>query len=137
MTSLMHSNRLNFGERKWGEKYREGIELFGKDYNTLRNYKYYVAGRFELSVHADNLSWMHHAIAAPLDNFDEWPDRAVDESLYAFFDPFNGVFSLMARDSTVGVLRGLRHFRARGAEDARQCSPGSSPRETESGRPAL
>ena len=30
---------LNYGERKWGEKYKEALEKTGYDYQTLRNDK--------------------------------------------------------------------------------------------------
>ena len=69
---------LNFGERRYGENYTAGLELFGKNYNTLKSYKI-VAGRFEKVRRRTNLSWAHHREAAAQSDPDEWLDRAEDE----------------------------------------------------------
>jgi N6-adenosine-specific RNA methylase IME4 len=57
---------LNFGERKYGEKYTAALEATGFEYQTVRNAKW-VAGRFELSRRRDNLSWSVHAEVAALE----------------------------------------------------------------------
>lgn len=56
---------VRFGERKWGEKYAQAIEVTGKDYGTIRNATY-VAERFDLSRRRDNLTFAHHQEVAPL-----------------------------------------------------------------------
>ena len=58
---------LNYGERKWGEKYVEAIEKTGYEYKTLRNDKW-VAARVDLSRRRDKLSFDHHASVANLES---------------------------------------------------------------------
>ena len=50
---------------EWGDKYTEACERFGREKQSLKNYKW-VAGSVELSVRTDNLSWEHHKLVAPL-----------------------------------------------------------------------
>ena len=45
---------LNYGERKWGEKYAQAIEETGLDYGTLANYVY-VAKALPFSLRSENL----------------------------------------------------------------------------------
>lgn len=57
---------LLYGEGKpeWGDKYAEACERFGREEQTLKNYKW-VASEVQLSVRTDNLSWEHHKLVAP------------------------------------------------------------------------
>ena len=50
---------LNFGERKWGEKYTQAIEETGLDYDTLATYKR-ISQIFEFTPRGVNLSWSAH-----------------------------------------------------------------------------
>lgn len=56
---------LNYGEKKWGEKYSQVLEDTGIDYGVLRN-DAYVAGKVDLSRRRDNLSFAHHQDIADL-----------------------------------------------------------------------
>jgi N6-adenosine-specific RNA methylase IME4 len=66
---------LNYGETRYGEKYKEAIEATGYDYQTLRNEKQ-IARRFEVSRRRDKLSWSHHTEVAGVR-----PDELADELL--------------------------------------------------------
>lgn len=55
---------LNYGEKRWGEKYEEAMEKTGFDYGTLRNDRY-VATQVNLSLRNDKLSFTHHFVVAP------------------------------------------------------------------------
>lgn len=57
---------LNYGERTWGEKYRDAMDLTGFEYQTLRDYAY-VADKVHLSLRNDNLTFEHHKKVAPLE----------------------------------------------------------------------
>jgi N6-adenosine-specific RNA methylase IME4 len=50
---------LNFGERKWGEKYAQAIEETGLDYGTLMNYVW-VSKALPFSLRSENLSYSAH-----------------------------------------------------------------------------
>lgn len=54
---------INFGERKFGEKYSQALYITEYKYGTLRNAAY-VSGRYEIRDRHPNLSWRHHADAA-------------------------------------------------------------------------
>jgi hypothetical protein len=71
-----------YGEKRYGDKYAEAIELTGMEYQTLRNVVS-VSRAVELSRRRDNLSWSHHAEVASLDpaRQEEWLDRADTEHL--------------------------------------------------------
>ncbi|HEV8525664.1 MAG TPA: MT-A70 family methyltransferase [Terriglobales bacterium] len=56
---------LNYGSRRFGEKYTQALEDTSYDYQTLRNYAW-VAEHVDLSRRRDNLSWGHHAEVAAL-----------------------------------------------------------------------
>lgn len=73
---------LNYGERRWGERYTEAVEATGYDYQTLRNMKA-VAGGIELSRRRDNLPFTAHAEVAGLspEKADAVLDRAESEGL--------------------------------------------------------
>jgi hypothetical protein len=70
---------LAFGQMKYGRRYKEGIDVTGLEYQTLRNYAV-VARRFDLSRRRDNLSFQHHAevCALPDDDQDFWLDLAAE-----------------------------------------------------------
>lgn len=71
---------LNYGERKYGETYAQGIEQTNLDYQTLQDAAW-VARNVELSLRNENLSWSHHREVASLDppQQQEWLDRAESE----------------------------------------------------------
>jgi hypothetical protein len=54
---------INFGEKEYGEKYSQALEITKYDYGTLRNAAY-VAKRYPLNERRVNLSWRMHADAA-------------------------------------------------------------------------
>lgn len=56
---------LNYGERRWGKTYAQAARATGYDVRTLRNIAY-VAGRVQVSLRNDGLSFTHHALVAPL-----------------------------------------------------------------------
>lgn len=68
---------LLYGAHTYGGRYKQGIELTGLDYQTLRNYAT-VARRFEISRRRERLSFHHHAELCPLppEQQDTWLDRA-------------------------------------------------------------
>lgn len=55
---------LNYGERKWGERYKEAIETTGHAYQTLRNAAWVAREFSDLSLRKDKLSWSHHLLLA-------------------------------------------------------------------------
>ncbi len=58
---------LNYGERSYGETYREALETFPDlELQTLMNFKS-VAARVEISRRRE-ISWSHHEVVAVLDN---------------------------------------------------------------------
>jgi len=73
---------LRLGERKWGDKYTEAVELTGMSSGVLRD-AVWVANQFDhLSRRRDKLSWSHHREVAGLatpEEQDEWLDRAEAE----------------------------------------------------------
>jgi hypothetical protein len=56
---------LNYGERRYGEKYAKAAEATGFDYQTLVNDRN-VAAKIEINRRRLNLSWSHHAEVAAL-----------------------------------------------------------------------
>lgn len=71
---------LNYGERRWGDKYKEALQVTGRPYGTLRNYKS-IASTFDLSRRRDKLTWNHHATVAASENADILLERAEKEKL--------------------------------------------------------
>ena len=71
---------LRYGERTYGEKYAQAINLTGYDYGTLAN-AVYVAGRVELSRRRESLSFGHHQAVAALSpaQQERWLDAAAPE----------------------------------------------------------
>lgn len=53
------------GEARWGEMYAQAMDETGLEYGTLRNYKY-TAGKIDLSLRSDKLSFLHHREVAAL-----------------------------------------------------------------------
>ena len=71
---------LVFGQREYGNRYKQAIAATGLDYQTLRNYAW-VAGRFAADRRRDTLSFGHHAEVAALgeDDQEAWLRRTVVE----------------------------------------------------------
>ena len=61
---------INYGERKWGERYAQAIEDIEAQYQTLRNWSY-VAAQVPLSLRRDKLTYSHHAEVASLNASDQ------------------------------------------------------------------
>ena len=68
---------LNYGERRWGEKYAQAIDESGFEYQTLNADKW-LAAKIEFMRRRINLSWSHHREVGALkpDEQDMWLDRA-------------------------------------------------------------
>lgn len=68
---------LVYGQERYADRYRTGVQAAGLDYQTLRNYAW-VARHFELRRRRENLSFGHHAEVASLPpaQADTWLDRA-------------------------------------------------------------
>jgi hypothetical protein len=73
---------VRYGTARWGERYVEAARITGYDVHSLRNMAY-VAGRFELSLRRDNLTWSHHALLASLEPGEQraWLNRASQDRL--------------------------------------------------------
>ena len=56
---------INYGEKRYGEKYDEALKRTELAYQTLRDYAY-VAGRVQMSFRNDNLDFTHHRVVAKL-----------------------------------------------------------------------
>lgn len=56
---------INYGEKRWGDKYEEALARTGLAHQTLRNYAY-VARKVDLSCRHDKLSFEHHYVVAKL-----------------------------------------------------------------------
>jgi N6-adenosine-specific RNA methylase IME4 len=53
------------GRPEWGDKYEQAISLFGKDYDTIAEYKR-VADAFQITERSVNLPWSAHLAVASL-----------------------------------------------------------------------
>jgi len=75
---------LRFGERKWGEMYKEAEEITGFSKQTLRNNKW-VSDKVEMSVRTDKLPYQHHEIVAALPQREQkkWLGKAIEDNLSA------------------------------------------------------
>jgi hypothetical protein len=75
---------LNYGEgeKEWGEKYTQAVEVTGLTVGYLRNVAY-VARQVDLSRRNDKLSFHHHRIVAPLEPEEQrdWLTRAFEEGM--------------------------------------------------------
>lgn len=68
---------LNYGERAYGEKYAQAMDVTGLEYDTLSSYRW-VAAEIEPCLRKQKLSWSHHKEVAALEPAEqaEWLDRA-------------------------------------------------------------
>lgn len=75
---------LVYGERTYGERYSQALNLTGLEYQTLANCVW-VASRIEFSRRREHLSWKHHAEVAACDEAEReaWLDLAERERLSA------------------------------------------------------
>jgi hypothetical protein len=97
---------LNYGETKYGEKYKPAIEATGYDYQTLANEKQ-VSRRFQISRRREDLSWSHHAEVAGVD--DDIGDKLLQQA--------------ETEQLTVKELRGIvRNIKA--IKDTKRIEPG-------------
>jgi len=56
---------VNYGEKAYGEKYTEAVDVVGLDYETARKYAY-VAHNVELCLRRHNVGYSIHKEIAPL-----------------------------------------------------------------------
>lgn len=73
---------INYGEKRWGEKYEQAVKITGLSYSTLADAAR-LAGRFEFTRRRVNLSWSHHreVEGLPEDDQEHWLNRAEAEGL--------------------------------------------------------
>jgi hypothetical protein len=73
---------LRYGTAEWGAKYTAAAKITGYDPHSLEN-MVYVAGRFDISLRRENLSWSHHFLVAALepDARSYWLDFATTHCL--------------------------------------------------------
>lgn len=57
---------LNYGERKYGERYSQAMDSTGREYQSLANYAW-VSKAVPPEVRVGGLSWTHHRIVARLE----------------------------------------------------------------------
>lgn len=69
-TQWTEGDWLNYGERRWGEKYAQAIDETGSAYQTLANRKY-VSSQIDFSLRREKLSWSHHCEVASDDYTDD------------------------------------------------------------------
>lgn len=70
------------GERRYGERYAQAVEITGYKEPTLPTIKW-VASRIPRYMRMEELSWSHHRIVASIEGQGEqryWLDRAIDEA---------------------------------------------------------
>jgi hypothetical protein len=74
---------INYGEKRYGEKYEAALARTGLAMQTLKNYAW-VTKNVETSVRTDVLDFTHHQVVAKLKNVEEqrhWLDMAVKHTL--------------------------------------------------------
>jgi hypothetical protein len=74
---------INYGEKRYGDKYDEALERTGLSYDTLRHYAY-VARKIEMCLRKHNLDYSLHATVAKLKTNEEkhhWLDMAEKHKL--------------------------------------------------------
>jgi len=73
---------LNFGEKRYGEKYSQALEATEYEEKTLRNFSY-VSNHVPVSLRKDNLHFGHHNIVAALehDKQDKWLTKASEKGM--------------------------------------------------------
>jgi hypothetical protein len=71
---------LNFGEKRYGDKYKLAAEQLDIDTAVLWNYAY-IASAVETSTRVEDLSWSHHREVAPLNSTQQtfWLAKAQSE----------------------------------------------------------
>ena len=57
---------LNYGQRKYGEKYAQAMEATGHSYQALANYAW-VSNAIPMLMRQPSLSWTHHRVVARLE----------------------------------------------------------------------
>lgn len=57
---------LNYGEKRYGERYTQAIDCTGREYQSLANYAW-VSKSVPPEVRVSGLSWTHHRIVARLE----------------------------------------------------------------------
>jgi len=55
---------LRFGERQWGERYKEAMDATGHAYQTLANAAWVAREFADFSLRKEKLSWSHHHLLA-------------------------------------------------------------------------
>ena len=74
---------INYGEKRWGDKYEEALQRTGLAYQTLAQYAY-VARKVQFYCRQEKLGIEHHMVVAKLKTADEqkyWLDMAVKHNL--------------------------------------------------------
>lgn len=74
---------INYGEKRWGDKYEEALTRTGMAYQTLANYAY-VARKVQFSCRHEKLGFEHHYVVAKLKTDEEkqhWLEMAVKHKL--------------------------------------------------------
>jgi hypothetical protein len=74
---------INYGEKRWGDKYEEAMMRTGMAYQTLRIYAH-VARRVQLFARTNKLDFVHHLVVAKIKNPEEqqhWLQMAVKHKL--------------------------------------------------------
>jgi N6-adenosine-specific RNA methylase IME4 len=73
---------VNYGERKWGERYSQALDATDYEYQTLQNAAY-VSRAVDISRRRENLPFSQHAEVASLepDEQEAWLDTAEQEAL--------------------------------------------------------
>ncbi len=74
---------INYGEKRWGDKYEEAMMRTGMAYQTLRIYAH-VARRVQLFARTNKLDFVHHAVVAKIKDPEEqqhWLKMAVKHKL--------------------------------------------------------
>lgn len=73
---------LNYGEREYGEKYSQALDVSGYNYSTLNNARW-VSKKVQFTRRRVSLSWSHHLEVAQFEpeEQDLWLDAAEKEGL--------------------------------------------------------
>lgn len=74
---------INYGEKRWGDKYEEALARTGLAYQTLADFAY-VARKVHFSVRNEKLDFTHHRVVAKLKTDEEkqyWLDLAAKHNL--------------------------------------------------------
>jgi hypothetical protein len=74
---------INYGEKRYGQKYEKALARTGLAYQTLMDFAY-VARKVEISFRNENLDFTHHRVVAKLKTDEEkqhWLEMAVKHKL--------------------------------------------------------